>query len=48
MSDEPDPGFEAIRAHLGFFPSRMDACWVDEGRVVPQPGDSYGGWITKN
>jgi len=24
----------------------MDACYVDDERVTPQPGDYYGGWIT--
>jgi hypothetical protein len=24
----------------------MDACYVDQQRVVPQPGGFYGGWIT--
>ena len=26
--------------------SRMDACYVDDELVVPQPGGFYGGWIT--
>jgi hypothetical protein len=26
----------------------MDACYVDDERVQPQPGSFYGGWITKN
>lgn len=42
----PDPGYEAIRDHLAFFPRRMDACYVGEHRVTPQPGLYYGGWIT--
>jgi hypothetical protein len=24
----------------------MDACYVGEDRVTPQPGGFYGGWIT--
>ena len=26
----------------------MDACFVDDERVVAQPGDFYGGWITSD
>jgi hypothetical protein len=25
----------------------MDACFVGEEQVMPQPGGFYGGWITK-
>jgi hypothetical protein len=25
----------------------MDACWVDDERVEPQPSGFYGGWITR-
>ena len=42
----PDPGFEAIRDYLAFYPRRMDACWVGQHRVSPQPGFYYGGWLT--
>lgn len=42
----PDPGFEEIRDYLSFYPRRMDACWVGETRVTPQPGYYYGGWVT--
>ena len=43
---EPSRGYEAIRDHVAFYPSLMDACYVDEERVQPQQGDFYGGWIT--
>ena len=26
----------------------MDACFLGEERVIPQPGAFYGGWITKD
>jgi uncharacterized protein (DUF427 family) len=42
----PRPGFEAIRACVAFYPSRMEACYVDGELVVSQAGDFYGGWIT--
>jgi uncharacterized protein (DUF427 family) len=42
----PDAGFEAIREYLAFYPRRMDACWVGDAPVTPQPGFYYGGWVT--
>ena len=43
---EPTDGFAAIAAHVAFHAALMDACWVDDERVVPQDGGFYGGWIT--
>lgn len=43
---EPSPGFEALRDHLGFYASRVDACFVDDEQALPQGGKFYGGWIT--
>jgi uncharacterized protein (DUF427 family) len=42
----PSPGFESIRDHLAFYPSKMDACYVDGELVRSHEGDFYGGWIT--
>ncbi len=42
----PSPAYVALRDHLAFYASRVDECYVDEERVVAQPGDFYGGWIT--
>lgn len=42
----PTPGYAAIKDHVAFYPSKMDACSVDGERAQPQPGDFYGGWIT--
>ncbi len=44
----PDPvlTYAALRDHLCFYPSRMDACWLGDERVAAQAGDFYGGWIT--
>ena len=44
----PTTRFEAIAGYLAFYPSKMDACYVDGQRVEAQEGDFYGGWITKN
>jgi uncharacterized protein (DUF427 family) len=44
----PAQPYDALRDHLAFYPSRVDACLVDDERVQPQTGDFYGGWITSN
>ena len=43
---DPTPEFEPIRDYVAFYPSRMEACFVDGERVQAQAGDFYGGWIT--
>ena len=43
---EPMAGYEPLAGHVAFYPSRMDACFVDDERVQAQEGDFYGGWIT--
>jgi uncharacterized protein (DUF427 family) len=45
---EPTAGFAAIRDHVALYAGRVDACFVDEERVTPQPGGFYGGWITRD
>ena len=47
-SEDPTRLFEALRHHLAFFPGRVDACTVRDELVRPQPGDYYGGWITRD
>ena len=42
----PTPAFASLKNHVAFYPGRMDACFVNGERVLPQPGDFYGGWIT--
>jgi uncharacterized protein (DUF427 family) len=44
----PDPTapYAMLRDYVAFYPGRMDACWLDDERVLSQPGDFYGGWIT--
>lgn len=45
---QPTPAFADIRDMIAFYPSRMDACFVDQERVRSQAGDFYGGWITRD
>lgn len=43
---EPTPAFAPIRDHIAVYAGPMDACWVGDQRVTPQPGGFYGGWVT--
>jgi uncharacterized protein (DUF427 family) len=43
----PNPAFAEIRDHIAFYAGLMDACYVDNEPVIPQPGGLYGGWITR-
>ena len=45
---DPAPRFAALADHLAFYAGPMDACFVGDTRVLPQPGDFYGGWVTPN
>lgn len=40
--------FAAIAGFIAFYAEPMDACFVGEERVAPQPGNFYGGWVTAN
>ncbi len=44
----PTDAYAPLQDFLAFYPSKMDACFVDGERVQPQEGDFYGGWITSN
>lgn len=43
---DPTENFAEIKNFLAFYPSKMDACYVDDELVQSQEGDFYGGWIT--
>jgi len=43
---EPTDAFSSIANYVAFYPSRMQACYLDGEQVQAQPGDFYGGWIT--
>jgi uncharacterized protein (DUF427 family) len=45
---DPRSEFAVIRDAVAFYPALMDACWVGDERVEPQPGGFYGGWITSD
>ena len=48
----PDPlddlgrGYGRIAGWIAFYPARVDACFVGDERVTPQPGGYYAGWVT--
>jgi uncharacterized protein (DUF427 family) len=42
----PAAPYKALRDHVAFYAEPMDACYVDDEQVVPQPGNFYGGWVT--
>jgi uncharacterized protein (DUF427 family) len=44
----PSPRFQELQSYIAFYPGEMDDCFVDGERVVAQPGDFYGGWITSD
>ena len=44
----PVKGYEALKDHITFYPSRVEACFVGDERVQAQEGDFYGGWITSD
>lgn len=44
----PAKAFLPIKNYLAFYAHKMDKCLVDEEVVQPQPGNFYGGWITRN
>jgi uncharacterized protein (DUF427 family) len=43
---DPTANFSGICDSYSFYGSLMDACYVNEELITPQPGDYYGGWIT--
>ena len=45
---EPVQRYQAIRDYLCFYAAAMQACYVGDERVIPQPGGFYGGWITSS
>jgi uncharacterized protein (DUF427 family) len=45
---EPVSDYAELKDYVAFYPSVMDACWVDGEKVRPQEGDFYGGWVTSD
>jgi uncharacterized protein (DUF427 family) len=46
--DNPSPGFESLAGKVALYANQVDECRVGDEVVIPQEGDFYGGWITRN
>jgi uncharacterized protein (DUF427 family) len=46
--ENPSPGFESLAGKVALYASQVDECRVGDEVVIPQEGDFYGGWITRN
>jgi uncharacterized protein (DUF427 family) len=44
----PWPPYTMIQHHIAFYPHLVDACYVDDELVTPDPSSYYGGWITND
>ncbi|MGQ9897897.1 MAG: DUF427 domain-containing protein [Acidobacteriota bacterium] len=45
---QPTPSFTSIADYVAFYAGPMDACYVNDELVIPQPGGFYGGWVTSD
>ena len=45
---DPNIAYLDIKNYIAVYPSKMDACYVDDELVQSQEGDFYGGWITSD
>lgn len=45
---DPDPDYAGLKNYVALYPGKMDVCLVDGEPVEAQPGDFYGGWITRD
>ena len=45
--ESPNKKFFSIKGYLSFYANHYE-CYVDDERVVAQPGGLYGGWITRD
>ena len=44
----PTGWFEGIAGLLPIYPGMLEAAWVEDLPVTPQPGIFYGGWVMEN
>ena len=44
----PVAAYASLKGYVAFYPSLVDACWVDGEKVRAQEGDFYGGWVTSD
>lgn len=46
--ETPTERFAPLAGYLAFYAGLVDEAWVGDMKVIPQPGDFYGGWVTPN
>lgn len=46
--DSPTARFAALAGYVAFYAALMEDVRVGDMRVIPQPGNFYGGWVTPN
>ena len=46
--DSSTARFAALTGYVAFYAGLLDEAWVGDLRVIPQPGNFYGGWVTPN
>ena len=46
--DSPATDYRRIAGWIAFYANRIDAAWLGDERVRPQPGGFYAGWVTDN
>ncbi len=44
----PITAFQALAGHVPLYTGAMNACFTGDERVILQPGNFYGGWVTAN
>lgn len=44
----PKTEYGILAGYFAFYPGRVDACYLDDELVTPQPGLYYGGWVTRD
>ena len=44
--EDPNDHYSALKAWISVYPRLVDHCYLEGERVVAQPGQFYGGWIT--
>jgi uncharacterized protein (DUF427 family) len=46
--DTPTARFANLAGYIAIYAALVDEAWVGDLRVIPQPGNFYGGWVTPN
>jgi len=46
--DRPTARYAALAGFIAVYAGAVDEARVGDVRVIPQPGDFYGGWVTPN